>query len=297
MTRVLTGGVAVVDMVFRMQEMPTRAEKYRAQDARIVGGGCAANAAVAIARLGGQATLAARLGDDAIADIILNDLRAENVNVDFVHRASGGKSSFSSIYIDAEGERQIMNFRGSGLIQDADWLDPDINSDAILADNRWPEMTIKLMAMARAQNIPGIVDAEEPINLESLEQATHIAFSRQGLCALTGEADLSMALKTARNKLLAWLCVTDGPAGVYFLEQDRVEHIPGFAVDVVDTLGAGDIWHGAFALRIAEGAGEPAAIEFANAAAAIKCTQYGGRAGCPHRDRTNNFLKENTTCN
>ncbi len=296
MTRVLVAGVAVVDLVFRVDEMPRRAEKYRAQDARIVGGGCAANAAVAIARLGGEATLAARLGNDAIAGMIIADLLAENVNIESVHQASGGKSSFSSIYVDRDGERQIMNFRGSGLIQNTDWLDHDIKAESILSDNRWPEMTSKMMALARAQNIPGIIDAEEPIKLESLKEASHIAFSRQGLVALTGEKNLTIALKIANRKLSAWLCVTDGPAGVYFLKQGKVEHLPAFDIDVVDTLAAGDIWHGAFALRVAEGADEPAAIEFANAAAAIKCTEYGGRTGCPDRKRTNDFLMEKTQC-
>ena len=86
--------------------------------------------------------------------------------------------------------------------------------------------------------------------------------------------------------------MTDGESGVFFLDNNRVEHIPAFKVDVKDTLGAGDIWHGAFALRLAEGADEITAIEFANAAAAIKCTRHGGRAGCPDRDRTNDFLTE-----
>ncbi|MCP4075256.1 MAG: sugar kinase [Gammaproteobacteria bacterium] len=293
MTRILVAGVAVVDMVFRVDEMPRKADKYRALDAIIVGGGCAANAAVAISRLGGDAALISRLGGDAIADLILNELRDEKVALNYIHRAREGKSSYSSIYVDEEGERQIMNFRGSGLIQHANWLDEGIKADAILADNRWPEMTEKMMRMARLQDIPGIIDAEQPVTLNSLQDASHIAFSRQGLVTLTGEDDLSIALKAAAKKLSAWLCVTDGPHGVYFLHQNMVENIPGFDIEVVDTLAAGDIWHGAFALRIAEGASETAAIEFANAAAAIKCMHYGGRAGCPNRNSTNNFLKEN----
>ncbi|MFT4650099.1 MAG: sulfofructose kinase [Gammaproteobacteria bacterium] len=294
MKQVLVAGVAVVDLVFRVDEMPRRADKYRAQDAKIIGGGCAANAAVAIARLGGGATLVARLGDDAIADIILNDLRKENVNIKTVHQTIGGRSSFSSVYVDSKGERQIMNFRGDGLSPHADWLDDNLRADAILTDNRWPELTAKTMLMARAQNIPGVVDAEEPIEIKCLENASHIVFSRQGLNALTGETNLPKALKAARKLLTAWLCVTDGVAGVYFLQQNNVEHIPAFNIEAIDTLGAGDIWHGAFTLRLAEGASEQDAIEFANAAAALKCTQYGGRAGCPNRDRTEKFLQEQT---
>ena len=293
MTRICVAGVAVLDFVFQVQEMPGDANKYRAQDATIVGGGCAANAAVAIARLGGDASLVARLGDDAIADIILNDLKSERVDTANVHRSEGGKSSFSSIYLDHEGERQIMNFRGNSLVQNTDWLDENIEFDAYLADNRWPAMTSKMMSIAKDKNIPGIIDAEDPIDLNSIKDASHIAFSRQGLVALTGENELSTALMVARKNLNAWLCVTDGPAGVFFIHANKVEHIPGFDVVAADTLGAGDIWHGAFTLRIAEGACETNAIEFANAAAAIKCTVAGGRKGCPNRTQTNNFLTEN----
>ncbi len=292
MARILVTGVAVVDFVFNLDTMPSRPEKYRASDAAIVGGGCAANAAVAIARLGGDALLAARLGDDQIADIILADLRKENVNTDCVHQTDGGRSSFSSVYVDKGGERQIMNFRGSGLIEQTSWLETTSQSDAILADNRWTDGTEKMMAIAKKRDIPGIIDGEDPIDINSLKQASHIAFSKQGLVALTGENNLPKALKLVKNNLSSWLCVTDGAMGTYFLLNGNVEHVPAFKVDVKDTLGAGDIWHGAFALRLAEGAGESDAIQFANAAAAIKCTQHGGRNGCPDRLATDNFLEE-----
>ncbi|MCP4070737.1 MAG: sugar kinase [Hyphomicrobiales bacterium] len=292
MADVFVAGVAVVDFVFNVDKMPTRFEKYRATDAVIVGGGCAANAAVAITRLGGHASLAARLGDDDMAEIILADLQREHVNTDLVLRAKNGRSSFSSVYVDPRGERQIMNFRGASLEQSAQWLDAIPYTDAVLTDNRWSPGTAKTTEIARRRDVPGIVDAEDPIDIESLTKASHIAFSKQGLVALTGESDSARALRSLATRLTSWLCVTDGPNGVYFLRNGQVEHIPGFNVEVKDTLGAGDIWHGAFALHLAEGAGEDQAILFANAAASLKCTRFGGRSGCPDRIATENFLKE-----
>jgi sulfofructose kinase len=293
MASVLVAGVAVVDFVFEVDEMPQLAEKYRAKNAVVVGGGCAANAAVAVSRLGGEAFLAARMGDDAMADIILADLHEESINTDAVNQATGGRSSFSSVYVDGNGERQIMNFRGSGVAENTGWLVSAPHTDAILADNRWSQITEKAMAMARARDVPGVIDAEAPINSEILTGASHVAFSKQGLLALTGEDSPISALKTASSRLASWLCVTDGPDGVYFMHNGKVENLTGFAVEAKDTLGAGDIWHGAFTLRLAEGANEIAAIEFANAAAAIKCKTYGGRTGCPDRTETVKFLKEN----
>jgi sulfofructose kinase len=123
MARVFLTGLAVVDFVFMVEAMPIRAEKYRAETAAIVGGGCAANAAVTIARLGGRATLASRLGDDLVGDLIIADLEKEGVRTDFIHRAKGGRSAFSSVYVDPAAERQVMNFRGEQLTQETHWLE------------------------------------------------------------------------------------------------------------------------------------------------------------------------------
>ena len=89
MTRVLCVGVAVIDMVMNLAEMPSKPEKYRARDAALVGGGCAATAAVAVARLGGRALLAGRLGQDAIGELIVGELESEGVDCTLLRRFSG----------------------------------------------------------------------------------------------------------------------------------------------------------------------------------------------------------------
>ena len=90
MASVFVVGIAVIDFVFQVGDMPDRAKKYRADDAIVVGGGCAANAAVAIARHAGNVSLAARLGDDQIGDLIVDDLKSEGVDTTMIHRAQGG---------------------------------------------------------------------------------------------------------------------------------------------------------------------------------------------------------------
>ncbi|MBX9874054.1 MAG: sugar kinase, partial [Beijerinckiaceae bacterium] len=79
---------------------------------------------------------------------------------------------------------------------------------------------------------------------------------------------------------------------VLFVEDGTIAHRPAFAVAAVEPLGAGDVWHGAFALALAEGQGERAAIRFASAAAAIKCTRFGGRSGAPRRQEIEAFLAQ-----
>ena len=102
----------------------------------------------------------------------------------------------------------------------------------------------------------------------------------------------SEAISRIAQSYNCWVCVTDGARGVWYTGTNQVKHIPAISIRPRDTLGAGDVWHGAFALSLAEGFKEVDAIHFANAAAAYKCTTHGGRAGAPTRDQLNKFIKE-----
>lgn len=294
MTTILVAGVAVIDFVFRLDAMPRSPEKYRARDAAVSGGGCAGNAAAAIARLGGDARLATRLGADRVGDMIVADLEAEGVDCALARRFEGGRSSFSSVYLDDAGDRQIVNFRDLSLSFDASWLEGSLPEfDAALGDTRWAQGTASVLRAARERGRPGVLDAEAPMAeaLEALGQASHVAFSMQGLRDYCGHEDVRSGLAKAASETGAWVCVTDGANGVTYLARDQFGHVPAFAVDAVDTLGAGDAWHGAFALGLGEGTDEPAAIRFANAVAAIKCTRFGGRAGLPSRQDVEEFMR------
>lgn len=291
MANVLVIGVTVVDFVFRIDALPKEPVKYRAQDAEIAGGGCAGNASVAIARLGGTAYLGARLGDDPVGDMILDDLRREGVDTRLVQRSTGARSSFSSVFVDAAGERQIVNFRGSGMSQETGWIADAPLVDAVLADTRWTEGAIAALELARARGVPGIVDAEKPMDHAVLKHASHVAFSRDGLLSFCGGDDLGGALTRAAERLDAWVCVTDGENGTLVADTGEVTHVPAFAVSAIDTTAAGDIWHGAFALFLAEGDTAVIAVRKANAAAALKCTAFGGRKGTPTKGELDKFLK------
>ncbi len=294
---ILVVGVAVLDFVFRLDELPRRAEKYRAQSADMVGGGNAANAAVGIARLGASPLLAARLGADAVGDMIIADLVREGVDCTLIRRFEGRKSSYSSIYMDRAGERQIVNFRDTDITWDAGWLleAPLPAITAALADTRWPQGALAAMQIAAARGVPGIIDVEQPAHesAAAIRVASHAAFSAQGLRDFTGVDDPEAGL--AATGLRGWQCVTDGANGVWWRHGDRHGHVPAFAIEPVDTLGAGDLWHGAFALALSEGSDETSAIVFANAAAAIKCTRHGGRTGAPTRDETEAYMRHHAS--
>ncbi|MCL4187054.1 MAG: sugar kinase [Rhodobacteraceae bacterium] len=300
MASVIAAGAAAVDFVMTVDALPTRAEKYRARDAAVVGGGCAATAAVAVARLGGTARLATRLGEDEVGAMIVAGLLAEGVDCTLVRRFGGCRSSFSTVLVDAAGDRQIVNFRDPALPAGAAWLEtaPLARFGAALADTRWPEGALALMARARAAGVPGVIDAEAPVvpAADALRLASHVVFSAQGLRDFTGREDLADGLASAEEATGAWVAVTDGAAGALWRAGGTVRRAPAFGIRAVDTLGAGDVWHGAFALGLAEGQDETGAIRFAHAAAALKCTRPGGRAGTPNRAEVEAFLKETTEC-
>ncbi len=295
MTRILCVGHAVVDYLFRAPTIPTTPAKHHATGFEIVGGGPAANAAVAIARLGGEAMLATRLGDDAAGDQIVADLTREGVDCSLVQRFPGARSSASAVLVDDAGERMIVNYLDPSLPDDPAWLLdrwPE-GPDAVLADSCWHGGARSALQRARAAGSPAVLDAEHhaPNDPDFFAAASHVAFSAEGLRHLTGTDDIAAALDDAARRIDRWSCVTDGARGVRIATPTDREVIRTPKVDAVDTLAAGDIWHGAFVLALAEGADERAAVNFANAAAAIKVTRPGGRKGAPTRAETARFLE------
>ncbi len=292
MTKVLVAGIAVTDMVYQLESIPSQPLKYKADKMEVVGGGCAANAAVTIAKLGGEPILVSRVGDDLMGKKTLGDLQAEGVNCKYSNISKDGVTPISSVYVDQDGERQIVNFPGQGLSVDpGDLEEVSAQTSAVLVDTRWAEAAHIALNLARKNSLPGIVDGEAPFPDGLLELASHVIFSWQGLKHFTGLTEIRDALTKADQELPGWVAVTDGSKGCYYFEASEFIHVPAFNIKVVDTLAAGDVWHGAFAILLGEGGSEADAVRFANAVAALKCTGFGGRNAIPNRLTTNSFLQ------
>ncbi len=137
-----------------------------------------------------------------------------------------------------------------------------------------------------------VLDADRPTQVsdELFRIATHVVFSSECLRATTGLDDLGAALSRIAEVTGAFLAVTNGPDDVLWLEGRALRRSPVFAVAAVDTLGAGDVFHGAFTLALAEGRDLAGAMRFAAAAAGLKCTRVGGSAGAPTRDEVEALL-------
>ena len=280
-------GITVLDRIQRVSNLPTTGGKFVAHDYFEVGGGPAATAAVAVAKMGQQVDFIGRVGDDSVADIMLTELSKYNVNIDKVVHIPNASSAFSAVLVDDQGERMIINYQDKSLTRDIARIKAIDFSvyEAVLCDVRWPEGAKYALQQAKKHNIPSVLDADlSPDSIaELVELADHVAFSEPGLAKFTGNDDPIEGLTIAQKKTKGMVYVTVGSKGCYWLENNQLMHQAGKVVDVIDTTGAGDVFHGAFAVALAEKMETRQSIVFSNTVAAIKCTKLGGREGIPDR--------------
>ena len=283
----------------RVEQFPAPGAKVQASEFLITSGGQAGNAAVAVARLGAQCSYIGALGDtdDEVANTIAKTFAGEGIDISRALRVPGARSSVSLIMIDSTGEKMIATRRDSGL-SSATPDDPAAavaTIDAVLLDNRYATLTLPICIAARARGIPRVLDLDKPSasNDPLVMGSTHVISSAEAMRESTGLKDYGAALKKFSEAYKGFLAVTDGPAGVYWLDKGEVRHMDAFKVDAVDTLGAGDTFHGAFTFRLVQTDDVVDAMRFGAAAAAIKCLRFGGLMGAPTRDEVEAFLKKN----
>ena len=287
-------GITVLDRVSRVHKLPAGGGKYVAHDYFEFGGGPAATAAVAIRRLGMAAEFIGRVGSDDVAKSMMREFDQYGVGHRFVQTFPGASSSFSSILVDDAGERVIVNYQDPALSRDPSWLSAiDVSQfDALLCDVRWHEGALHALGQAKRAGIPSVLDADlTPEDIGDLVAlADHVVFSEPGLAKFTQCDDPLEGLRLAQKRTDGKVYVTVGSKGCYWFDEDEGRHQPGFVVDVKDTTGAGDVFHGAFAYGVAKGMATPELVRFASAVAALKCTRFGGRDGVPDLESVSRFL-------
>ncbi len=288
---ILCVGACAWTTIFRVGHLPRGSAKIIPDDAIQIGDGMSASAACAVVALGGRAEFWARVGDDANGRAAIASLVGAGLNCDHVQFVPDVKGSFCTVVIDGDGERIVIPRHDPALPNDTDWLPlariRNGEFSAVLTEVRWPEGAAAVLDAAREAGIPAILDAEigAPGAMEFLAaKATHVLYSETGLAAHVGAAAVGDQLMRAQAVLpTQFLGVTRGADGFFWLDAGRVEHATGIAVNAVDTLGAGDVFHGAYALGLAERMSATEAARFACVAASLKCAVFGGRIGAPNR--------------
>jgi len=296
---ILCIGMPVRDLAFRIDAIPARGSKVPASQFEEIAGGNALNAAIGIMRLGGRAALCGPMGDaeETSSRYIFDKLAEEGIVTRHLVHMPGLVTPISAIMIDPSGERTIITFRDPKLwnvrLPDSEILLR--NCGAVLIESRCAAFATDLCAAARHRGIPVVVDVDGTMSLREglLTASSHLIFSSEALRATAGSDDDATALRKVATLTSSFLAATRGPQGTIWLDESGDLHeTPAFPVHTVDTLGAGDIFHGAFALAMIENQDIPAALRFASAAAALKCTRFGGAFACPQRAEVEAFLAE-----
>lgn len=272
-------GLACLDHVWQVERFPPVASRTYAQAYRSHGGGPAATAAVAAARLGGCAHLWASLGDDPAADVLEREFAREGVHLHAL-RTPKARSFVAAVLVDPSGERFIFPFRGEGLRDDPDAFDwSDLpHAGALLTDARHPRASLFALERARERGIATVGDWSDQRHWAQTDLIDHLIVSEECAASVVGGVDPVTALPHLRRRSDQLVAVTLGPRGIVWDAGAGPFRTAAPTVRVIDSTGAGDAFHGAYAYAIAAGRDVRAAMRLASAVGALACTGPGREA-------------------
>lgn len=284
MTRIVVVGSINMDLVTVAPRFPAPGETLLGERFLSVHGGKGGNQAVAAARLGADVHMVGAVGDDAFAQSLCDGLAQEGVDVTHVARIANCSSGTASITV-ANGENEIVVVSGANAR-----LEPShvakaqhliANADAVLVQMEIPLQTVEAtLRIAHAQHVPVILNPApaQPLPEAWLRLARYITPNQHELATLLG-ADASEDFRNLMRRAPCPVVLTRGGEGAWFREEGEPQHQTGFAVEVVDSTGAGDTFNAAFAVFLHEGL--TIAVRKACAAAALSVTRLGARGGMP----------------
>jgi sulfofructose kinase len=296
---ILCVGALTCDLMLWTPTLPTTPGKHIATSAVTVAAGMAASAATAVARLGHPAALWASVGDDANGPFLVAEMAREGIDTRWIRTIPGAPSALAAILLAADGERIVVPHYAPTLLAPPTQV-PPIDGGAfaaVMVDVRWPSAAAVALDAARLAGVPAILDLDTgpaDVLADLARRATLVAASASGAAILTDTADPATAARRIAERTGATVMVTAGGDGVVLVtpDADSPVVVPAFPIRPVDTNAAGDVFHGALAVAIAEGRPPTSAIRFAAAAAAIKCGRPGGRLGAPTRAEVEALLAE-----
>jgi sulfofructose kinase len=288
-------GINVIDYLFRIPHFPASNTKMDALGATIQGGGLTATAMVACARLGLRTRYIGKFGGNEIGRLARDELTAEGLDLEGSVIADGAPNRFCVVLVEeGSGHRTIVRQRDPRI-----WLRPDdltretvCSGRALHLDGHEGEAALRAAHWAKEAGILVSVDAEEPTQYrEELFPLTDVLIvSRRFARALTGKTAPADILRVLAGFGPPCVGLTQGESGSALLYQGEIVEVPGFPVGVVDTTGAGDVFHGAFLYGLLRGWEARDILQFANAVSALKCTCLGGRTGIPRIEEVWRFL-------
>lgn len=286
---VLCIGHACYDLVFSVKKHPQSDEKIFADNLLGCGGGPAANAAIAVSRLGLKAAFSGYLGQDLYGDMHLQEFTKEHINTHFLVRGSS-PTPLSTVLVKPNAKRALINFKGSSKPLPANAIDfSSIPAKVILFDGHEPALSLEILEAAQHQKIPTVLDAG------SMHEGTSKLWNKVDYLV----ASEKFAMQFADNIEAALSClakqspavvITLGEKGLVWKRNNQSGSLASFSIKAIDTTGAGDAFHGAFAAALAQNMEWQDILAYSSAAGALCCTKMGARQGLPWKSEHTKFL-------
>ena len=288
-------GICSVDFLGVVEKYPAPGEKIPMTAFAKQGGGLTGTALVAAARLGVKTAYIGKLGEDEYSRFVLEEFQHDGVNVDQVVFAEGAQPPVAFIHVEQNsGERRIARYWKEFDLQPKEIAAEVIrNSRMLFLEHHFVEAGIFAARLSKQAGGLVVVDAER--NVAGFEQILHVAdyiiVSQNFAAQQSGSADPEQSASRLQQKYGGIIVVTAGESGAFCRTPENTFYQPAFPVEVVDTTGAGDVFHGAFMAGLLEHWPLPKILEFAAAVAAMKCRGLGGRAMIPNRREVEAFLQ------
>ena len=281
-------GNSALDTIGLIPRLPQLDSRVALEDMTRQGGGQVAQALVTLARLGATAGFVGRVGDDEAGALIRAGLAEEGVEVAYLQTTPGARSKQSMILVDRDtGKRSICAFAGTAgeIALDSQTLDYLSSGRFLHLDGHSAAAAAIAARQAARSGVRVCLDAGAGMNVDGLLpliRETHVLIAAEDFTMAASPAGTVAAgaahLLTLGPEIVV---VTLGERGSYTLTASAELSTAPFPVSVVDTTGAGDVFHGAYLFGLLQGWDLASTAEFAGATAALKCTQLGGRAAIP----------------
>ena len=295
-------GLATLDVLIRLKDMPTWERGTRISGFRFDGGGLVGTAMVAAAKLGARVGFVGSAGSDEAADLKLRSMVECGVDLSHLVRREGPEDQVVIVHVHAETGERVFAGMGFGQRQQlgveeldrdyitaADYLHIDgFHFEAALQAAKWMHEAGKTVVMDGSKTSGPVRD-----HLRRLVEHVDVLITGAGFAkGLTGISDIYEAGEAVLELGPRIFVETVGEQGSHTVTGETRFHTPSFNVDVVDTTGAGDVFHGAYIVGLLQGWDLRRIARFSTAVSAIKCTKLGGRAGIPSFQQAIAFLEE-----
>jgi sulfofructose kinase len=293
-------GMNAIDYLSILDPYPKLDEKVEVIESSMQGGGPVPTAMVTLARLGAKVAYIGKIGNDPEGRFIKEQLDKEGVNTDYLIVDKKSKTSKAFIWVDKKSGKRTVALDKIKLIptkvNELKFLN-SISTRFLHIDGRESEINIFLAQWAKR------LGAKVSLDVGSLRTdaepafpfVNHLIVSKRFACGFTKLSDPLLTCKELMKKGFETVVVTIGEDGCICGSSrgrtDKIFHSPSFSVKVVDTTGAGDVFHGAFIYGLLEKWDLKKTAKFANACAAMKCRKLGGREGIPDLAEVTSFIK------